>query len=264
MIISKKLNYSLYSYLSNKLKIGTFFVGGRNFTGHICVHHRSGGVKRNYCLIDFYRRINSFGLIYKIIKDLNRTAFLGSIIYENGLFSYIILSEGIKIGDRLYSGDIKNFRGKIKNGFALCLNVINLFIIVNNVEINPYNGSKMARAAGASCLIVGKKKDNVILKFKSGWNMYVSKYCIAVIGHVSNMQHKFIDYEKAGRRINLGKKSIVRGLAKNACDHPHGGGEGRKSPPSSPKSPWGWLTCGTSSNKKKYQILKKKKFKLIR
>lgn len=70
MTISKKLNYSLYSYLSNKLKIGTFFVGGRNFTGHICVHHRSGGVKRNYSLIDFYRRINSFGLIYKIIKDL--------------------------------------------------------------------------------------------------------------------------------------------------------------------------------------------------
>ena len=45
-----------------------------------------------YCLIDFYRRINSFGIIYKIIKDLNRTAFLGSILYENGLFSYIIFS----------------------------------------------------------------------------------------------------------------------------------------------------------------------------
>jgi len=168
MTISKKLNYSLYSYLSNKLKIGTFFVGGRNFTGHICVHHRSGGVKRNYCLIDFYRRINSFGLIYKIIKDLNRTAFLGSIIYENGLFSYIILTEGVKIGDRLYSGDKKKFRNKFKNGFALCLSTINLFIIVNNIEINPYSGSKMSRAAGTSCLLVGKKKDNVILKFKSG------------------------------------------------------------------------------------------------
>lgn len=44
--------------------------------------YRSGGVKRNYCLIDFYRRINAFGLVYKIIKDLNRTAYIGAIIYE--------------------------------------------------------------------------------------------------------------------------------------------------------------------------------------
>jgi len=25
----------------------------------------------------------------------------------------------------------------------------------------------------------------------------------------------------------------------NPCDHPHGGGEGKKSPPSAQKSPWG-------------------------
>lgn len=264
MNISKKLNYNLYYYLSKNLKIGTTFIGGRNYSGHICIHHRSGGAKRNYCLIDFYRRINSFGIILKIIKDLNRTALLGAIIYENGLFSYIILSEGIKLGYKLYSGSKKNFRGKLNLGFASPLNYINLFTIVNNVETIPYTGAKVARSAGTSCLLVGKKKGNVLLKLKSGWILYVSKYCIATLGHVSNMLHKFINYKKAGRVINLGKKPIVRGLAKNACDHPHGGGEGRKSSPSSPRSPWGWLTSGTSSNRKKYQILKKKKFKTLR
>jgi len=60
--------------------------------------------------------------------------------------------------------------------------------------------------------------------------------------------------------INLGKKSTVRGVAMNPCDHPHGGGEGKKSPLSPAKSPWGWNTSGgTSSNNKKYQIFKKKK-----
>jgi len=115
----------------------------------------------------------------------------------------------------------------------------------------------MTRAAGTSCLLVGKKKDNIIIKFKSGWNIYISKYCIASIGHVSNMINRFINHKKAGRIINIGKKSVVRGLAKNACDHPHGGGEGKKSKPASPKSPWGWLTCGISSNNKKYQLKKK-------
>jgi len=166
--MSKKLNYNLYNFLTKKVKIGTFFVGGRNFTGHICMHHKSGGIKRNYCLIDFYRRINSFGLIYKIIKDINRTAFLGSIIYENGLFSYIILSEGLSLGDKIYSGSKKKFKDGIKVGFALSLNVVNLFTIVNNIELKPYTGSKLSRAAGTSCLLIGKKKDNIILKFRSG------------------------------------------------------------------------------------------------
>lgn len=168
MEITKKLNYNLYYYLSKNLKVGTSFTGGRNHTGHICIHHRSGGVKRNYCLIDYFRRINSFGVIFKIIKDLNRTAFLGAIIYENGLFSYIILSEGIQLGTKLYSGSKKNFRGKLKNGYASCLSFINLFTIVNNVEIKPYTGAKIARSAGTSCLLVGKKQDNIILKLKSG------------------------------------------------------------------------------------------------
>jgi len=128
------------------------------------MHHRCGGVKRNYCLIDFYRRINSFGIIYKIIKDLNRTAYLGSIIYENGLFSFIILSEGLQIGDKIYSGSRRKFRDKIKNGYALSLNSINLFTIVNNIEYKPYTGSKFSRAAGTSCLLIGKKKGKYYFK----------------------------------------------------------------------------------------------------
>lgn len=50
----------------------------------------------------------------------------------------------------------------------------------------------------------------------------------------------------------------------NPCDHPHGGGEGRKSPPAAARSPWGWLTKGTPTNKKKYQIIRKKLLKKIR
>jgi len=259
-----KINYYIYSNLFKRLKIGITFIGGRNNSGHICVHHQSGGIKRSYILIDFFRRINSFGHIYKILKDLNRTAFLGGIIYENGLFSYIILTEGIKLGGIIYSGSKIRIKNKFKIGYALTLNSINLFNILNNIELQPYKGSTLARAAGTSCLLTGRKKKFVILKTSSGWNIYVSKYCIATIGHVSNKAHLFYNYIKAGNKINLGIRPTVRGLAKNACDHPHGGGEGRKSPPSSQRSPWGWLTKGTPSNKKKYQLLKRKKFKINR
>jgi ribosomal protein L2 len=36
----------------------------------------------------------------------------------------------------------------------------------------------------------------------------------------------------------------------NPCDHPHGGGEGKKSGSIAARSPWGWLTKGTASKKK--------------
>jgi len=184
---------------------------------------------------------------------MNRSALLGAIIYENGLFSYIILSEGLNVGDNIFSGLMKNLNlnYKVQKGYAVPLNLISLFTIVNNIEFKPYSGSIFSRSAGTSSLLVGKKLDKIIVKFKSGWNIYISKNCIASIGHVSNMIHRFKNYKKAGIVLSFGKKSKVRGLAKNACDHPHGGGEGKKSPPASQKSPWGWLTKGSSKKKKK-------------
>jgi len=261
---SNLINYNFFNNFSKLLKIGTFFLSGRNYSGKICVHHRFSGYKSTYYFIDFFRRINLFGKIYKIIKDINRTAFLGAIIYENGLFSYIILSEGSKLGDFIFSGTIKNFNKKIKIGYALPLKEYNLFTSINNVELFPFKGASLSRSAGTSCILVGKKKNSRLIKFKTGWIMYVSKYCIATFGSVSNIKNKFFNFKKAGVKFKLGYRPVVRGVAKNPCDHPHGGGEGKKSKPVGPFSPWGWLTVGVSSRKKKYEIKKKKKYKTIR
>jgi large subunit ribosomal protein L2 len=54
---------------------------------------------------------------------------------------------------------------------------------------------------------------------------------------VSNSLHKFYNYKKAGIIRSLGFRPKVRGVAMNPIDHPHGGGEGKKSPPSSARSP---------------------------
>ncbi len=77
------------------------------------------------------------------------------------------------------------------------------------------------------------------------------------------MKHKFIIKKKAGIQRALGIRPTVRGVAMNPCDHPHGGGEGKKSPPSGQRSPWGWLTKGTSTMQKKYQKKRKKLYKKL-
>jgi large subunit ribosomal protein L2 len=115
-----------------------------------------------------------------------------------------------------------------------------------------------------STLLTTINENIVSLKLKSGWNIFISKNCLSNYGCVSNMKHKFKNLNKAGKSWSLGRRPKVRGVAMNPCDHPHGGGEGKKSPPRAQRSPWGWLTKGTPSLKKKYQIKKKKLYKNIK
>jgi len=141
---------------------------------------------------------------------------------------------------------------------------INLFTIISNIELNPYYGMNLVRSAGSKAILTKIDKSKVSLKLKSGWNIILSNLSLGVFGRVSNKDHKLNYINKAGKNRALGKRPTVRGVAMNPCDHPHGGGEGKKSPPSSQKSPWGWLTKGTSSKKKLKDKLKRKMYKIIK
>jgi len=53
---------------------------------------------------------------------------------------------------------------------------------------------------------------------------------------VGNVKHSSRVLYKAGQNRWLGRRPIVRGVAKNPFDHPHGGGEGKKSQNMFPKT----------------------------
>lgn len=98
-------NIDMYKYYSRKLTLSLSKCGGRNLFGQITVYHRGGGCRRNYRVIDFYRRMNSFGVIVGIEYDPNRSAYIALIYYISGVFSYITAFEGVKLGDIVFSGD---------------------------------------------------------------------------------------------------------------------------------------------------------------
>lgn len=54
---------------------------------------------------------------------------------------------------------------------------------------------------------------------------------------VSNELFLFTQSGKAGQSRWLNKRPTVRGVAMNPVDHPHGGGEGKKS--GQKRTPWG-------------------------
>ncbi len=222
---------------------------GRNSYGRITVRHRGGGNRRKYRVIDFKR--NKFDIpaeVKTIEYDPNRSAHIALIQYEDGVKSYIIAPEGLKVGDTVISGTNVD----IVRGNALPLENIPVGTVIHNIELYPGNGGQLARSAGNSAQLMALEGRYALLRLPSGELRNVPKECIATIGVVGNADHSNISIGKAGRKRNMGWRPTVRGSVMNPNDHPHGGGEGRAPiGRSHPVTPWGKPALGHRTRNKK-------------
>ena len=85
--------------------------GGRNQQGVITTRHIGGGNKRKYRIIDFKR--NKDGVVGKVAAieyDPNRNANIALIHYLDGEKRYIIHPKGLKVGDKIVSGENVDWR----------------------------------------------------------------------------------------------------------------------------------------------------------
>ena len=116
-----------------------------------------------------------------------------------------------------------------ESGNSLPLWNIPLGASVHNVELCPGGGGKLGRSAGALIKLVAREYGFVTLRLPSGKLRFISQMCWATIGQVGNMAVGSTKIGKAGRVRWLGRRPTVRGSVINPVDHPHGGGEGRRS-----------------------------------
>ena len=73
---------------------------GRNNTGKITVRHHGGGNRVKYRVIDFKRNKFDVPATVKTLEyDPNRSAFIALVEYEDGVKSYILAPDGLKVGD---------------------------------------------------------------------------------------------------------------------------------------------------------------------
>ena len=222
--------------------------GGRNNLGRITSYQRGGGHKQRYRLIDFKRiKDNIPAVVERFEYDPNRTAFIALLKYEDGLKSYILAPQRLSVGDTVLSGS----KIDIKPGNSLPLKDIPIGTIVHNVEIKRGKGGQIARSAGSYVQIIGRESGYVQLRLSSGEQRIVLGECRGTIGAVSNQDQKNISLGKAGRSRWLGKRPVVRGVAMNPIDHPHGGGEGKTTAGRHPVTPWGKPTKGKKTRLKK-------------
>lgn len=229
---------------------------GRNGQGKITVRHKGGGNKRAYRVIDFKRNKDGVvGTVATIEYDPNRSANIALIHYEDGIKTYIIAPKGLKVGQKIESGE----QADIQIGNALALANIPVGTMIHNIELKPGKGGQLVRAAGTSAQVLGQEGKYTLVRLNSGEVRMILSTCRATVGVVGNEQHELINIGKAGRSRWLSKRPTVRGSVMNPNDHPHGGGEGRAPiGRPSPMTPWGKKAMGV-----KTRNAKKKSSKLI-
>jgi len=199
---------------------------GRNVQGRRSMRYMGGGNKTMYRIIDFKRDKKNIPATVKSIEyDPNRTAFIALLNYADGEKRYIIAPNGLQVGATVTNGD--DIAPELGN--ALMLKNMPLGTVVHNVELQPGQGGKLVRSAGASAQLSNKEEKYAILKMPSGELRKILIKCYATVGVVSNSDHNLESMGKAGRNRWKGIRPRTRGVAMNPVDHPMGGGEGKAS-----------------------------------
>ena len=105
-------------------------------------------------------------------------------------------------------------------------------------ELFPGAGIKYARSAGVSAKILrfNYAEHVCVVRLPSGVRKKVSLYSIVSLGPATLRDARYVRNTKAGFWRSKGCKSMVRGVARNPVDHPHGG---RTKAIKNPRTPWG-------------------------
>lgn len=221
---------------------------GRNNQGRITTRHKGGGARQFYRIMNFKLAAGSTAVIEHIEYDPNRSARIARIKDNKGVYHYVLAAKGMTVGQTLTSGE----EAPIENGNRLPLKSIPVGSLIHAIELQPGRGAQMVRSAGNSAQLMAKEGEYAQVRLPSGEVRLINLACTASLGVIGNEQHQNIKIGKAGRSRHLGKRPSVRGIAMNAVDHPHGGGDGgAHGIGRDPVTPWGKPTLGAKTRRRK-------------
>ncbi len=221
---------------------------GRNNTGRITVRHRGGGVKRHHRLMNHKLAPGTVATIEEIEYDPNRSARIARIKDQHGLYHYVLADTQMTKGKKIESGP----DAPIESSNRMPLSKIPVGSQIYAIEIQPGHGAQMVRSAGTKAQLMAKEGDYAQVRLPSGEVRRFRIEATAALGVVGNVQHQNVKIGSAGRNRRKGIRPSVRGIAMNAVDHPHGGGDGgAHGIGRTPRTPWGQLTLGYRTRRRK-------------
>lgn len=205
-----------------KLKKFLKLSNGRDKGGTIIFRRRGSIKKQVYRFVDFKMFLSRFlpYIVFDISYDPFRNSYLMLVYYINGIYSYRVFIDGVKLGTFFsFFSFYYSYKGStciLKDaplGKDVCL------------VSSTFSKSIFSRSAGAFCFVL--KLDYrfklALLKLTSGVKYLVSFYNYCAVGKINNSFYNNLYFGKAGKKRNLGYKQLVRGIARNPVDHPNGG-----------------------------------------
>jgi large subunit ribosomal protein L2 len=215
---------------------------GRGSNGNIIFRTKTSFlIKKKYHNINYNIRYRQLGAIssFSFIPFKNR--LLSLIFFCNGSVSYFLTTNSHVLFSFFYNRIGKKLRKisiKITHFFLLQIKKLSF---VSCVEILPGKGAQYMRSPGTKGKILSfdKSTHSCLIKLPSGLKKMFSHHSFAFLDAIAIPFHKRRKNGKAGFWRTYGRKSIVRGVAKNAVDHPHGG---RTKTIKTPLTPWGKIT----------------------
>ena len=221
---------------------------GRNNAGRITVRHRGGGVKRHYRLMNHNLAAGLVVTVEEIEYDPNRSARIARVKDQHGTYHYILADTSMVKGKVITSG----IDASVESSNRMPLSKIPVGSQIYAIEMHPGKGAQMVRSAGTKAQLMAKEGDYAQVRLPSGEVRRFRLEVTAALGIVGNVQHQNIKIGSAGRNRRKGIRPSVRGVVMNAADHPHGGGDGgRHGPGKAPRTPWGQLTLGYRTRRRK-------------
>ena len=175
--------------------------GGRNCYGRITARAIGGGHKQKIRTVDFRR--NKTGIEAEVIAleyDPMRSARLALLQYTDGEKRYIVAPVGLKVGDKVMSGD----QAPASVGNAMPLSCVPAGSSVYSIELTPGRGGQIARSAGSFATVMSNEGDYAQIKLPSGEIRRIHTKCMATIGQVGNTEHENIVIGSAGRNRHRG------------------------------------------------------------
>ncbi|WP_207589538.1 50S ribosomal protein L2 [Halomontanus rarus] len=175
------------------------------------------------------------GTVVDVEHDPARSAPVVAIEFEDGDQRLVLAPEGVSVGDEIQVG----ISAEIKPGNTLPLAEIPEGVPVCNVEAQPGDGGRFARASGVNADLITHDRKAAVVQLPSGEVKRLDPQCRATVGVVAGGGRTEKPFVKAGKKYHKMKARgtkwpRVRGVAMNAVDHPFGGG-GRQHP-GKPKS----------------------------
>jgi len=167
-------------------------------------------------------RVAGAGTVLEIRHAPGRSAPLAKVALGGAEF-FMIAPDGLQVGQTVAIG-----QAAIERGSVHALGHLPEGTFVYNIELYPGDGGRLVRAAGTSAVVVSQG-DRTVVRLPSGSFKEIDPRCRAIVGIVAGAGHKDKPFYKAGKRVNAYRSKaksaiVVRGVAKNPVDHPHGGG----------------------------------------